>query len=160
MDPQLHRAAELDNWDVIKQFEHQLDSQRTPNKDTVLHILSLFCDTSFAVQQILERKPKLLLELNAQKETALHIAARKGHSEVVTAVIDCIKREEECRSVLSYLNVRGNSVLHEAVQNNHCKIIQLLVADPILTDITKREKESLLYLAADNGAERVLALIL
>ena len=160
MDPELHKAAEVGNWNVIQQFEDVLDIYETPNKDTVVHVLSQFCDSWFAIEQILKGKPELLLKLNAQKETALHIAARKGHSNVVRAVMDFIKSEEKYRSVLKYRNAYGNLALHEAIKNNRHEIVQLLFDDPSLKDIMKQENESLLYLAVEKGDEDLVNLIL
>lgn len=162
MDLELYRAAELGNWDVIKRYEHQLESQLTLKGDTVLHIVSRFCDSSFAVQQIIESKPKLISVRNThQRDTALHIAARNGHLNVVRVIIDYIKANKSFSRVLKYINKYGNLALHEAIQNSHYEIIKILVEEfPFLTNLYNYQFKCPLYLAVEKGDESVVAMIL
>ena len=85
MDPQLYRAAQEGNWDVIRRFESQLNTQKTGRKNNVFHVVAEFSNPSFVVEQILKIKPKLLLQLNMASDNYLHIAAREGHYNVVLA---------------------------------------------------------------------------
>ena len=161
MDPVLYRAAQLGNWDVIKQFESQIYSQQTSERNNVLHILAQFCNSPFAVEQILKAKPKLLLKSNAQREVALHIAARKGHSNVIRALIDCAKCQRKCSSLLRSRDQDGNLALHEAVRSNCLDIVQLLVeGDPYISHGQNDAGESPLYIAVEKGYDSIAKLIL
>ena len=91
MDPELYAAAQSGNWVVMESFSDDFYTQHTPVEDTVLHVLAQSCDSANVVQLILDRHGRLLMKLNKRGETALHLAARNGHSGVVRALIDYAK---------------------------------------------------------------------
>ncbi|KAL3501979.1 hypothetical protein ACH5RR_036428 [Cinchona calisaya] len=155
MDPQIYIAAVSGSWSEIADLD--LYSQRTATGNTVLHVLSQCSSTSSdAVRQILTRNAYLLLDQNAQKETALHLAATKGHSEVVGALIDCSKmsrrRNKLCTMMLGITDNYGNTALHKAVENNRYEVVKLLVeADTSLQYEANIAGECPLYIAAEKG---------
>lgn len=94
---------------------------------TVLHVLSQFSDSSFAVQQLLQINPNLLLKRNKKKETSLHIASRKGHLNFFKAVTQRMKNNIRCTLILGHKDVNGNTALNEAMKNNHQDIFKCLL---------------------------------
>ncbi|CAI9095208.1 OLC1v1031095C1 [Oldenlandia corymbosa var. corymbosa] len=95
MDPALYRAAQSGNWEVIKEYSKEDLKRRTGNGDSVLHVLAQSGDTPAivnAVAQILAAEPGLVHKRNRNQETPLVTASRKGHSNVVRALLDCPRR--------------------------------------------------------------------
>ncbi|XP_027098018.1 protein ACCELERATED CELL DEATH 6-like [Coffea arabica] len=171
MNPDLYAAAQLGDWAVIGRFSGKFPTQRTPKGNTVLHVLAQSCDSADVVQRILARNCCLLMKKNARGETALHLAARKGHSGVVRALIDYSKQNkgcwfcacfvDRCKRMLRMANVDGNTALHEAVKNNFCEVAKLLVQeDPGFRYRPNHAMETPLYLAVEKGYRDIADLIL
>ncbi|KAK0608008.1 hypothetical protein LWI29_024084 [Acer saccharum] len=131
MDPQLYDAAVKGNIEPFKDTAIEFDSIVTPSKNTILHI-NIMCrnissmetaSTKF-VEDILDRCPSLLLQVNVNAETPLHVAAKCGHSDMVEFLIKSTAKtqDEELESgigaakrMLRMTNNEGNTALHEAV---------------------------------------------
>ncbi|XP_027158324.1 ankyrin-2-like [Coffea eugenioides] len=169
MDPQLYNAAQSGDSDVIRQYADRLDSQLTPNNKTVLHILAQFCDSSYAVEQILGINHSLLCKQNAKGDTALHVAARKRYSGVVRALIDCAKDGEKPDKhnskgwikMLRLTNDGKDTALHVAVRTICYDIVELLVKqDDELPHPRNKAGECPLYLAVERGYHDIVDLIL
>ncbi|XP_027099210.2 protein ACCELERATED CELL DEATH 6-like [Coffea arabica] len=171
MNPELYAAAQLGDWAVIRRFSGKFLAQRTPIGNTVLHVLAQSCDSADVVQSILARNCCLLTAKNARGETALHLAARKGHSGIVRALIDYSKQNkgcwfcacfvDRCKRMLRLTNVDGNTVLHEAVKNNFYEVAKLLVQeDPEFRYRPNHAMETPLYLAVEKGYRDIADLIL
>ncbi|XP_027153153.1 ankyrin repeat-containing protein At5g02620-like [Coffea eugenioides] len=170
MHPTLYAAAESGDWLVMASFSDYYYSQHTPAKDTVLHVLAQSCDSANVVQLILAGHGRLLMKLNRRGETALHLAARKGHSGVVRALIDHAKSGagywfppcfDRCKWMLRMASKAGNTALHEAVRNNFYDIAKLLVQeDPEFRYPHKYALKTPLYLAVEKGRHNIMVLIL
>ncbi|CDP16300.1 unnamed protein product [Coffea canephora] len=171
MNPDLYAAAQLGDWAVIRRFSGKVLAQRTPKRNTVLHVLAQSCDSADAVRHILAQNGSLLTVKNARGETALHLAARKGHSGVVLALIDYSKQNkgcwfcdcfvDRCKKMLRTANVDGNTALHEAVKNNFYEVAKLLVQeDPGFRYRPNHARETPLYLAVEKGYRDIADLIL
>ncbi|XP_027153995.1 ankyrin repeat-containing protein At5g02620-like [Coffea eugenioides] len=171
MDPELYAAAQSGNWVVMKRFSDYFYSQHTPVKDTVLHVLAQSCDSANVVQLILDRHGRLLMKLNKRGETALHLAARNGHSGVVRALIDYAKSGaggywfppcfDRCKWMLRMASKAGNTALHEAVRNNFYDIAKFLVQeDPEFRYPHNYAVETPLNLAVEKGRHNIMVLIL
>ncbi|XP_027099397.2 protein ACCELERATED CELL DEATH 6 [Coffea arabica] len=171
MNPELYAAAQLGEWAVIRRFSGKFLTQRTPKRNTVLHVLAQSCDSADVVQRILARNGSLLTVKNARGETALHLAARKGHSGVVRALIDYSKQNkgcwfcacfvDRCKRMVRMANVDGNTALHEAVKNNFYEVAKLLVQeDPEFRYRPNHAVETPLYLAVEKGYRDTAELIL
>ncbi|XP_027158327.1 ankyrin repeat-containing protein At5g02620-like [Coffea eugenioides] len=171
MHPTLYAAAESGDWLVMASFSDYFYSQHTPAKDTVLHVLAQSCDSANVVQDILDGHGRLLMKLNKRGETALHLAARKGHSGVVRALIDYAKSGaggywfppcfDRCKWMLRMASKAGNTALHEAVRNNFYDIAKLLVQeDPEFRYPHKYALKTPLYLAVEKGRHNIMVLIL
>ena len=135
MDHILYKAATEGNIGVLVENKDRFEQQVTPTNNTVLHVTAQFCDTANNMREILGTKPSLLLRVNSRGETALHIAARNGHSSTVEALIGFAKtqsRDPESVVEITEQMVRTTSenkdtALHEAVRNNHLDLVNLLV---------------------------------
>ncbi|XVF28702.1 hypothetical protein REPUB_Repub15cG0052700 [Reevesia pubescens] len=182
MDVALYKAAERGK---IKEFhESDIESLRTPNLNTVLHlhlanhVLSddLFDSKSARskfVEQILHGCPSLLLQANAKGETPLHIAARYGHSDIVKFLINYyqakaphidgdLEKQEAPRDFLRKTDLESNTALHIAVEYGHRDVVQALIEfeDPDFSYSANKSQETPLYIAARRKDRCLLAKIL
>ncbi|XP_057470518.1 protein ACCELERATED CELL DEATH 6-like [Actinidia eriantha] len=169
MDPILYQAAMDGKIGVLMDNKDRFEEQVTRTNNTVLHVTAQFCDTANNVREILETKPSLLLRVNSRGETALHIAARNGHSKTVEALIEFAKtqgRDPESMVEITEQMVRTTSenedtALHEAVRNNHLCVVKLLVEeDKEFSHVLNNSRETPLYLAAERGYHEIVSIIL
>ncbi|XP_027099451.1 protein ACCELERATED CELL DEATH 6-like [Coffea arabica] len=171
MHPELYAAAQSGDWGLLGKFSDELHDQRTPKRNTVLHVLAQSCDSADAVRHILARNCCLLMAKNARGETALHLAARNGNSSIVGELIDQSKQNKGCWScacfvdrrkmMLRMANVDGNAALHEAVKNNFYEVANLLVQeDPEFRYRLNYASETPLYVAVEMGHRHIADLIL
>ncbi|KAK3008594.1 hypothetical protein RJ639_014713 [Escallonia herrerae] len=165
MDLSLYWAATEGKVDIILQERTKLEHQLTPNKNTVLHIAAMFGNTECA-NEVLRHSPSLLCRVNIQGDTPLHIAARKGCSDIVQAMVKCTTRLEQKRvgagkEVLRMPNKENDTPLHEAVRNGHFDVVKLLVEeDPDFLCPANNAEETPLYLASEKGYDELVSLIL
>ncbi|KAM7462902.1 hypothetical protein LguiA_031023 [Lonicera macranthoides] len=122
----------------------KLGYERTESGYTVLHVASHFGQLE-AVNHILSLNQTLLLTRSDETwESALHLAARGGHSSVLRALIDCAKElppSEERRGnqtilkvakeeMLRFFNDKDHyTALHEAVRYHHVDIVKMLIKE-------------------------------
>ncbi|KAK6933367.1 Ankyrin repeat [Dillenia turbinata] len=167
MDPSLYKAVTEGNTPKLEQ-ERQLDSQTTPNKSTVLHLAAEFGKTQ-CVDVILKACPSLLKQVNLKGETALHVAAREGHIDVVKAFVAAAKALNEeieigtgaVRDLLGVTNNRKNTASHEAVRNRHLRVVMcLLEEDSEFPYVGNDLEETPLYIAAERGYGELVHAIL
>ena len=123
-------------------YSSPLTEIRTPMKNTVLHIAAWYGNDKI-VSLVIEHAPKLFFEFNENNESALHIAARGGHINIVDMLLEAytniqryvIKRawleynqniddsedydeESNMEDLLEFVkikNVEGNTMFHEAM---------------------------------------------
>ncbi|CAL5395336.1 unnamed protein product [Camellia sinensis] len=135
MDPGLYRAAKEGNIVVLEQYVDQLESQVTPNKNTVLHIAAQF-GNSQCVREILSKNSSLLNRQNAKGDTALHVAAREGHSDIVKSLIEYATSLDHdqvaiesgsdiTKKMLRATNDDGDTALHDAVRYRQPDLVRL-----------------------------------
>ncbi|KAK3009178.1 hypothetical protein RJ639_013518, partial [Escallonia herrerae] len=134
----------------------KLEHQLTPNKNTVLHIAAMFGNTECA-NEVLRYSPSLSCRVNIQGDTPLHIAARKGCSDIVQALVKYTTRLDKKRvgarkEMLRMLNKESDTPLHEAVRNCHFDVVKLLVEeDPDFLCPANNAEETPLYLASEKN---------
>lgn len=96
MDPTLYNAAKRGNTrDGDFLLAHHLKRndengyQVTPMGNTILHVAALY-DKSDFFGEVLNLTPAILCCTNKKNETALHIAAKRRNSKVVSVILDVV----------------------------------------------------------------------
>ncbi|XP_074382109.1 uncharacterized protein LOC141724020 [Apium graveolens] len=160
--------------DAISQLEIIAD-QLSNDDRTILHIACM-AEKTEQVQFILTKfanKKNLLVKLDKYKQTALHLAAARGHTEVVEILIDAARRSlsssdtDDPHSPVNHVedffrqaNYMGNTALHQAVtSNNVATVEQLVKADPNDRHIQNLGGFTPVYLAAKSGYNDIVKII-
>ncbi|KAL1567696.1 protein ACCELERATED CELL DEATH 6-like [Salvia divinorum] len=130
MDPKLYRAIMKDD---ILEFVRAMECDRQhgptvscvqlgPQNKTVLHVATSYASYEI-VKLICKDLPDLVAEKNARGDTALHIAARAGSSQLVTLLVNSDFAEGGLREK----NEEGNTALHEALKYGHEEVARILI---------------------------------
>ncbi|KAK0606701.1 hypothetical protein LWI29_003040 [Acer saccharum] len=157
----LDAAAYGNRQPFNKQIAELIKLIVTPIKNTVLHIniASEKVSTEF-VEDVLGICPSLLLQVNAQGDTPLHVAVKFERIDVVKALIKHAKAQHEelesgigaARQMLRMRNNKGNTALHEAMQNKCIRAVKILVrGDSDFLYPANHCGETPLYIAALTG---------
>ncbi|XP_047966328.1 protein ACCELERATED CELL DEATH 6 [Salvia hispanica] len=164
MDPKLYRAIMKDD---ILEFVRAMECDRQhgptvscvqlgPQNKTVLHVATSFGSYEI-VKLICKDLPDLVAEKNARGDTALHIAARAGSSQLVTLLVN----SEFAEGGLREKNEEGNTALHEALKYGHEEVARILInRNPLMSYSLNKEGKSLLYLAAGAGFLIIVRLLM
>ncbi|MGB4191065.1 MAG: ankyrin repeat domain-containing protein [Rickettsiales bacterium] len=101
------------------------------------------------VKKLLEQNPGLVKEKDGQSRTLLHIAAEKGHADILQAVINA-KPENARREFADSQDNKGKTALHYASENLHQGVMDELkkVATQSIQDNDNHKAEDL-YKKAD-----------
>ncbi|KAM3379407.1 hypothetical protein P3S68_011821 [Capsicum galapagoense] len=167
MDSTLYNAAMRGNFvdgnfllaDHLKRDEEN-DDQVTPKGSTVLHVATLYGYSHF-VGEVLKITPTLLCCQNKKKETALHITANEGHTEVVRVLLACLGDYNTKEKLTRMTDVTGDTALHKAVRSQHLDIVKLLVKEDSEFEFPANHAHEMpLYLAAESGFHDALITIL
>ncbi|KAF2317576.1 hypothetical protein GH714_024864 [Hevea brasiliensis] len=168
------KAAEEGNLDpLIKEHGSTLDSLETPNKNTILHIyLTSQSERSFKfVKDVLGICSSLLLKVNVNGDTPLHIAARYGHADAAKELIAETSHHSEIdiergegprdgvRKKLRMTNKNKETALHVAARyGRSLGVVEAILSneDPEYTYSANDCGETPLYRAADNGCEEIV----
>nr|TKR90671.1 hypothetical protein D5086_0000231110 [Populus alba] len=164
MDPVLFKAAEAGDIDPFENYQTRLNQLLTPDENTILHVYlgnqSSEPESTDFVVIILEKCPPLLLQANKKGETPLHLAARYGHSNVVSVLIDLAKAlpsdpesgVTEAKKMLRMTNEEQDTALHEAARNRRSRVVAILTKeDPEFSYSANVHGETPLYIAASIG---------
>lgn len=167
----LYPAAAAGDISKFEQHSHNLDQILTPNGNTILHIhitvrqprkgnTEQETKTKSFMSWTLAMCPNLLWEKNRKGETLLHMAAKYGHGDVVTFLLD-ERRNSTGRRMLEMVNEAKDTALHEAVRYNHLDVVKLLIKeDPSLPYEENSACEMPLFIAAERGFEEIVKAIL
>ncbi|XP_029124418.1 protein ACCELERATED CELL DEATH 6-like [Elaeis guineensis] len=139
-------------------------NQVTEGGNTVLHIAAKMGHLELA-KAICSLEPLLLTRKNFKSDTPVHCAARAGHHNIlhyfVTAPFAYDRRGEEQEWFLRARNRFGNTALHEAAQNGHLKVAQVIMSvDSYLEAEENEAGVSPLYMAAERGSSTIVRLLL
>ncbi|KAJ0100220.1 hypothetical protein Patl1_21624 [Pistacia atlantica] len=178
MDPNLFNAAAGGDIEPFKEYlkAQHVELQQIVTqilKDTILHIniKSQKVSTEF-VTQILEMCPSLLLQVNAEGDAPLHVAAKHGRATTVQLLIQHAKAEEEKKDLESGLksewemlkmtNYENNTALHKAVRHDSFDVVKILTeeGDPDFHYSANNFGETPLYLAAARANDDMVIQIL
>ncbi|XP_060184719.1 ankyrin repeat-containing protein At5g02620-like [Lycium barbarum] len=171
MDEGLYRAAQSSDMRVLRKYKGQLTTQLTPYKNTVLHIAAHYTDFSpkEAEEFLAIVGLDLLFCLNSNEDTCIHVAARKGHFDLIEALIRYMKKncsaDRESRiepvQLLRISNSNGNMALHEAVIHRRHRVVEMLVKeDADFTHPPNKASKSPLFLAMEKKDKVSAELIL
>ena len=161
MSCNVYKAAVEGKMDILQRIE-RLDKELTPNKNTVLHIhIRGGMARKDCVIAMVHKCPSLLQKTNNKDETPLHMAAREGLTEIVTALVDQVKALQvddadlesgiklAVREMVGMTNEEGETALHEAVRYRRLNVVKLLIGeDPDEFEYcSNKAGETLLYIA-------------
>ncbi|PHT49220.1 hypothetical protein CQW23_13428 [Capsicum baccatum] len=167
MDPTLYKAAVRGNIgdanfllaDHLKRHEEN-GYQVTPKGNTVLHVAALYGHSHFAAE-VLKVTPAMLRCQNKKNETALHIAANEGNTEVVRVLLARIEYHNIKKKLTRMMDGSGDTALHKAVRSQHLDVVKLLVKEDSEFEFPPNHaQETPLYLAAESGFHDALIIIL
>ncbi|PHT49218.1 hypothetical protein CQW23_13426 [Capsicum baccatum] len=167
MDLTLYKAAMRGNIgdayfllaDHLKRDEEN-GYQVTPKGNTVLHVAALYGHSRFPAE-VHKITLALLCCQNKNNETALHIEANEGHTEVVRVLIACVEDHNSKEKLKRMMDASGDTALHKAVRSQHLDVVKLLVTeDPEFEFPPNHAQETPLYLAAESGFHNALIKIL
>ena len=147
MDAELFNSAISGNEISFASNPEQL----TAGGNSVLHVAAKSGNVHI-MEKVLDWQPPLLYMTNSKGNTALHITASLGHSDMTKLLITFAEGQEvEMKmELLRKQNLEQNTALHEAIRYDHYNIVELLIQeDPGLTLITNNAGESPLFLAVD-----------
>nr|GAT44878.1 ankyrin 2,3/unc44 [Mycena chlorophos] len=100
---------------------------------------------------------KLLLEPGTQEKSsaimALHVSSSQGHIDVVKALIDAGVNKDE-------LGNEDKTPLHQAASHGHLAIVKLLLAAGADTDLQDEEDETAMHKAAFKGHTEITKLLI
>ncbi|PHU18431.1 hypothetical protein BC332_14126 [Capsicum chinense] len=163
MDPILYSAAMRGNiGDVYYNFirDEEYGYQVTPKGNTFLHVAALYGHSHFAAE-VLKISPAMLCCQNKKNETALHIAANEGHTEVVRVLLVCVEDRNTNDILTRMTDASGDTALHKAVWSQHLDVVKLLVKEDSEFEFPPNHaQETPLYLAAESGFHDALINIL
>nr|XP_034889339.1 ankyrin repeat-containing protein At5g02620-like [Populus alba] len=164
MDLVLFKAAAEGDSGPFENDQTRLDQLLTPDENTILHVYlgnqSRKLKATDFVDKILEMCPPLLLQANKKGEIPLHLAARYGHSNVVSVLIDRARAlptdpesgETEAKKMLRMTNEEGDTALHEAARHSRGHVVEILTKeDPEFSYSANVHGETPLYIAASIG---------
>ncbi|KAL9408955.1 hypothetical protein AB3S75_047359 [Citrus x aurantiifolia] len=176
MDPNFLKAAAAGNSEPFKDMARGVIESSLTAKTTILHINIISQErenvsTKF-VEQILEKCPPLLLQVNAKGDTPLHVAAKFGHSDIVRVLVERAKlpqheneelesRVGTARQMIRMTNKEKNTALHEAVCHQNVDVVEILTKEnPDYPYSANNYGKTPLYMAAESWSSNIVLALL
>ncbi|XP_042486311.1 alpha-latroinsectotoxin-Lt1a-like [Macadamia integrifolia] len=179
MNSDLYNAAAGGDIETLKRISNSelLESQETPQKNTVLHVAVQVASArnekgpyfeKEKIEEICKICPALIRRVNSKGDTPLHIAARGGRSDIVKLLVD---EDAIPRSLVTMVNSKKDTALHEALRNHHLfdrkyqneylEVVKtLLQKEPELSNFINDAGESPAFMATREGLCDFLVVIL
>ncbi|XP_057833648.2 uncharacterized protein LOC131044349 [Cryptomeria japonica] len=104
----------------------------------------------------------VLHQLTPGKNTPLHLAARKGHLQIVKRLLELMNDDiesgnQESNQFLVAQNLQGDTALHEAAKGGHFQVVNVLLEKSIdLANIVNKVGETALFKAAEEGHDEIV----
>ena len=166
----LYADALAGDAEAIAELEKKADHLSQHDR-TILHVESMYGHPE-RVRSIMKMFEQIffLVKLDTFKQTALHLAADHGHTEVVELLIDAARAlssplgdddiHDPVEAFIRRADEKMSTALHLAVSNHHMGIVKLIVeADPRDRHIQNRNYETPIYIAAKLGYTHIVKLI-
>ncbi|KAJ4448678.1 hypothetical protein ANN_00068 [Periplaneta americana] len=106
----------------------------------------------YAVNMLFHRDENINIR-DDMDNTALSYAARHGHVQIVTLLID---RRADCKSC----NKDGDSPIFLAAEYGHVEVVRLLIERGIDVNACNQHGENLMFIATKHGLEELMKLVL
>uniref|UniRef100_A0A0E0MD68 PGG domain-containing protein n=1 Tax=Oryza punctata TaxID=4537 RepID=A0A0E0MD68_ORYPU len=134
--------------DIVKSLHGQCDLlEVTAERNTILHVAAEKGHGEL-IQELYHRIIKdngFLSRRNSALDTPLHCAARAGHTNAVTILVNLAQDSEE--NILGCQNAAGDTALHLASRHGHGATVEALVAARAMATELNKAGVSPLYLA-------------
>lgn len=158
--------------DPISKAALEMEANRLEHEEgkTILHVESkkgVIENVRFIVSAFANKN--ILVKLDNQKQTALHLAAQDGQTQVVEVLVDAARHlpsssannDNHITPIQAYIRQNTgpmkNTALHLAVLNCEVAIVKLLVqADPNDSHVPNNEGKTPIYIAAENGYKDIV----
>ncbi|ESR65605.1 hypothetical protein CICLE_v10007841mg [Citrus x clementina] len=165
MDQELLEVLRNGDENKIKQLalRQNIFSTSSPGGNTVLHMAVRFRNQQ-VIREILRQQNFIALRLhysllrqkNLMDETPLHIAARIGNRAIVSEIVKYVPAVNQAgplpvlESLFRMRDIEGNTPLHNAVTNQHKRVIRILVEkDSVPSSYINKAYQTPLSIAID-----------
>ncbi|CDP14767.1 unnamed protein product [Coffea canephora] len=169
MDPELYKATiGGDLLEFVREMERLANDrhqcylpascvQLGPQKNTILHLATSYGHHEI-VKLVCKDLPHLLAEKDARGDTALHLAARAGDTNLILLLTDS---DYAVLALLGATNEEDNTPLHEALIHRHENAATTLIdKNRNMNYSVNHEGKSLMYLAAEAGYVAIISLLM
>ncbi len=150
--PLLFKALKADREDLVKLLlDHKADPNTLIDNNTPLEY-AVSNNKINMVKLLLGNEATKVDSLKADGNTALHIAAKLGHVEIVELLIPKINIDSK--------NKAGDTPLHCALSNKKDLLAQLLINNNADVNSKNNEEDTPLHIAVAGGQESLVNLLL
>ena len=122
------------------------------------------CTCTECVKLLLGKLPNLTKEADRDGQTALHIAAKLGHEEVIKLLLSADKSVAYIRSCQVYSMTKSKTsktALHVAVKYGHLNVVKEILSHcPDCWEMCNGDNQNILHLAVAKEQKQLLDFIL
>ncbi|RYP42216.1 hypothetical protein DL767_000380 [Monosporascus sp. MG133] len=143
----LEWAAENGHCHIVRALLARKDGSKPEDRAFALNLATQNGHTNIVTTLLDVSSTKAATDY--RQNTALHLAAKGGHSETLVELLTHSRGATLFQ--IDATTKRGMTPLHVAVQAGHADIVEILLQHKAKTDLTDRESRAALHLAAENG---------
>lgn len=118
-------------------------------------------------EELFDRVEKLALKNEKTGDTLLHAAAKKGKTNMIKIIMDCINCEHEASQLLKLTDKCGSTPIHSAVQSADIEVLEAMINQvkncgmfSILLGIQNGSGNTALHRAAQSGSKATVVTML